>query len=61
VKSTGKRSRPVGAIMFYLRSGLKSEWIDTDLPNNTVGWRSEWFYIAASTPAVFWPQAREDF
>jgi hypothetical protein len=35
VKSTGKRSGPVGAIMFSLRSGLKVEWIDTDLPNNT--------------------------
>jgi hypothetical protein len=46
VKSTGKRSRLVGVVMFYLRSGLKSEWIDTDLPDNNVGWRSEWFYIA---------------
>jgi hypothetical protein len=26
-------------------SGLKSEWIDSDLPNNTVVWRSEWFHI----------------
>jgi hypothetical protein len=32
--------------MFNLRSGLKVEWIDTDLPDNTTGWRSEWFYIA---------------
>jgi hypothetical protein len=39
VKSTGKRSGPVGAMMFYLRSGLKSEWIDTDLPDNNAGWR----------------------
>jgi hypothetical protein len=31
--------------MFNLRSGLKAEWIDTDLPDNTAGWRSEWFYI----------------
>jgi hypothetical protein len=45
VKSTGKRSGPVGAVMFYLRSGLKTEWIDSDLPDNTSGWRSEWFYI----------------
>jgi hypothetical protein len=37
VKSTGKRSRPVGAVMFSLRSGLKVEWIDTDLPDNTAG------------------------
>jgi hypothetical protein len=35
VKSTGKRSGPVGAMMFSLRSGLKVEWIDTDLPDNT--------------------------
>jgi hypothetical protein len=27
--------------MFNLRSGLKAEWIDTDLPDNTAGWRSE--------------------
>jgi hypothetical protein len=31
--------------MFCLRSGLKTEWIDSDLPNNNSGWRSEWFYI----------------
>jgi hypothetical protein len=43
---TGKRSWPVGVVMFNLRSGLKAEWIDTDLPDNIVGWRSEWFYIA---------------
>jgi hypothetical protein len=41
VKSTRKRTRPVGDIMFNLRSGLKAEWIDTDLPDNTAGWRSE--------------------
>jgi hypothetical protein len=45
VKSTGKRSGPVGAVMFCLRLGLKSEWIDSDLPDNNSGWRSEWFYI----------------
>jgi hypothetical protein len=28
-------------VMFNLRSGLKAEWIDTDLPDNTAGWRSE--------------------
>jgi hypothetical protein len=28
-----------------LRSGLKAEWIDTDLPDNTARWRSEQFYI----------------
>jgi hypothetical protein len=38
--------------MFFLRSGLKSEWIDTDLPDNTVGWRSEWFYIADQIPLL---------
>jgi hypothetical protein len=45
VKSTGKRSGPVGAVVFVLRPGLKAEWIDTDLPDNTTGWRSEWFYM----------------
>jgi hypothetical protein len=38
--------------MFYLRSGLKSEWIDTDLPDNNTGWRSEWFYIADQLPGL---------
>jgi hypothetical protein len=52
VKSTGKRSGPLGAVMFNLRSGLKAEWIDTDLPNNTAGWRSEWFYIADQVPGL---------
>jgi hypothetical protein len=52
VKSTGKRSGPVGAVMFNLRSGLKAEWIDTDLPDNTSGWRSEWFYIADQLPRL---------
>jgi hypothetical protein len=45
VKSTGKRSGPVRFVMLNLRLGLKAEWIDTDLPDNTAGWRSEWFYI----------------
>jgi hypothetical protein len=52
VKSTGKRSGPVGAVMFNFRSGLKVEWIDTDLPDTTVGWRSEWFYIAYQLPGL---------
>jgi hypothetical protein len=38
--------------MFNLRSGLKAEWIDTDLPDNTAGWRSEWFYIADQVPGL---------
>jgi hypothetical protein len=38
--------------MFNLRPGLKAEWIDTDLPNNTAGWRSEWFYIADQLPGL---------
>jgi hypothetical protein len=36
--------------MFNLRPGLKAEWIDTDLSDNTAGWRSEWFYIADQLP-----------
>jgi hypothetical protein len=52
VKSTGKRSGPVGAVMFNWRSGLKAELIDTDLPDNTAGWRSEWFYIADQIPGL---------
>jgi hypothetical protein len=36
--------------MFNLRSGLKDEWIDTDLPDNTAGWRSEWFYMTKQIP-----------
>jgi hypothetical protein len=46
VKTTGKRTRVVIAVMFCLRSGLKAEWIDMDLSDNTTRWRSEWFYIA---------------
>jgi hypothetical protein len=38
--------------MFNLRLGLKAEWIDTDLPDNTAGWRSEWFYIADRIPGL---------
>jgi hypothetical protein len=41
-----QKIRASGAIMFNLMSGLKAEWIDADLPDNTVGWRTEWFYIA---------------
>jgi hypothetical protein len=52
VKSTGKRSGPVGAVMFNLRSGLKAEWIDTDLSDDIAGWRSEWFYIVDQLPGL---------
>jgi hypothetical protein len=52
VKNTGKRSGLVGVVIFCLRSGLKSEWIDTDLPDNNAGWRSEWFYIAGQLPGL---------
>jgi hypothetical protein len=52
VKSSGKCSDRVGAVMFCLRLGLKSEWIDTNLPDNTAGWRSEWFYIVDQLPAL---------
>jgi hypothetical protein len=38
--------------MFNLRSGLKAEWIDTDLPDNTAGCRLEWFYIADQIPGL---------
>jgi hypothetical protein len=37
VKSTGKRSGLVGAVMFNLRSGLKVEWIDSDLLTTPLG------------------------
>jgi hypothetical protein len=52
VKSIGKSSGSVGAVMFSLRSGLKAEWIDTDFPDNTAGWRSEWFYIIDQLPGL---------
>jgi hypothetical protein len=38
--------------MFNLRSGLKAEWLDTDLPDNTAGWRSKWFYISDQIPGL---------
>jgi hypothetical protein len=52
VKSTGKRSGLVGDVMFSLRSGLKAEWIDTDLLDNNAGWRSEWFYVVDQLPGL---------
>jgi hypothetical protein len=42
----------VGAVMFNLRSGLKAKWIDTNLPDNTAGWRSKWFYIVDQIPSL---------
>jgi hypothetical protein len=38
--------------MFNLRSGLKAEWIETNLLDSTAGWRSEWFYIADQIPGL---------
>jgi hypothetical protein len=38
--------------MFNLRSGLKAEWIDTNLSDNAAGWRSEWFYIVDQIPGL---------
>jgi hypothetical protein len=35
-----------------LRSGLKTECIDSDLPDNNSGWRSEWFYIVDQLPGL---------
>jgi hypothetical protein len=52
VKSTGKSSGPVRPVMFCLRSGLNSEWIDTDLPDNNTGWTLEWFYITDQLPGL---------
>jgi hypothetical protein len=52
VKTTGKCAGVVGDVMFCLRLGLKSEWIDTDLPDNTAGWRSDWFYVANQLSAL---------
>jgi hypothetical protein len=45
IKSINNRLGVVGSIMFCLRPGLKEELIDMYLPDNTVGWRSEWFDI----------------
>jgi hypothetical protein len=52
VMSTGKWSSTLGAVMFFLRSGLKTEWIDRDLRDNTSGWRSEWFYFVDQLPRL---------
>jgi hypothetical protein len=41
-----------GGCNFNLRLGLKVEWIDTDLSDNTAGWRSDWFYIADQIPGL---------
>jgi hypothetical protein len=52
VESTGKRSGPVGVVMFCLRLSLKSEWIDSDLPDNKSRWRLEWFYMVDQLPGL---------
>jgi hypothetical protein len=52
VKSTRMGSGQKGVVMFNLRSGLKVELINTDLPDNTAGWRSERFYIADQIPGL---------
>ena len=44
VKKTGK-AKVIGNVGFYLRPGLKAQYIDMELPDNTAGWRSEWFYV----------------
>jgi hypothetical protein len=38
--------------MINSRSGLKAEWIDADMPDNTARWRSEWIYIADQIPGL---------
>jgi hypothetical protein len=52
VKTTVRCTGVVGSVMFCLRPGLKAELIDMDLPDNTFGWRSEWFYLADQKPAL---------
>jgi hypothetical protein len=52
VKSTDKRSGAVGDVIFCLRSGLKLEWIENNLPDNNSGWRSKWFYIVDQLPGL---------
>jgi hypothetical protein len=47
-----QEARASGAVMFSLRSGLKAKWINSDLPDNTAGWRSEWFYIVDQFPGL---------
>jgi hypothetical protein len=42
----------MGDVMSCLRSGLKTEWIDSELPDNTAGWRLEWFYIVDQLPRL---------
>jgi hypothetical protein len=37
VKTTGKQTGVVASVMFCLRSGLKAEWTNMDLPDNTSG------------------------
>jgi hypothetical protein len=46
VKTIGMRTSVVGLVMFCLRAGHKTKWIDMDLQDNTPGWRLECFYIA---------------
>lgn len=38
--------------MFCLRSKLKLQWIDMELPNSNTKWRSNWFYVAKKDPVL---------
>lgn len=51
MKKTGK-AKVVGVVGFYLRSGLKAQYINMKLTDNTDGWRSDWFYVANQKPEL---------
>ena len=51
VKKTGK-SPVVGSLSLVLRPNMKPVFIDLELPENTQGWRSEWFYVANPRPGL---------
>ena len=52
VKSTGKHTGVVGSVMFCLRSKLKPQWIDMEVPDSNTKWRSDWFYVADQKPVL---------
>jgi hypothetical protein len=51
LKKTGK-GVVVGSVSFMLRLNMKSVYIDLALPDNTTGWKQEWFYLDNPVPAL---------
>jgi hypothetical protein len=51
LKKMGK-SGVVGSVDFMLRWYMKPEYVDLVLPDNTTGWKQEWFYLDNPAPEL---------